>query len=204
MRQLKDLYGFRLIRPSSRIPIVENPVIENLLQTWGFRRDRFRYPEGINRKPYERSVWFSLIGGCLRATPGDRVSWNFISKPGMPQAELSRHPRQTAPGSDRPPPGPESRHHLSVRMVNRRLTPRPPPRCRLRRTRRAASRFCAAWRSVFVGRVSTAVVQRFCKPKVGGSIPSPGTISSPPSPVVGRRSSGPVYGPIAIPITAER
>ena len=26
-------------------------------------------------------------------------------------------------------------------------------------------------------RVSTAVVQRFCKPKVGGSIPSPGTIA---------------------------
>ena len=26
------------------------------------------------------------------------------------------------------------------------------------------------------GRVSTAVVQRFCKPKVGGSNPSPGTI----------------------------
>ncbi len=26
-----------------------------------------------------------------------------------------------------------------------------------------------------MGRVSTAVVQRFCKPKVGGSIPSPGT-----------------------------
>src|ERR1700722_10024549 len=28
-----------------------------------------------------------------------------------------------------------------------------------------------------VGRVSTVAVQRFCKPKVGGSNPSPGTIS---------------------------
>jgi hypothetical protein len=30
-----------------------------------------------------------------------------------------------------------------------------------------------------VGRVSTVVVQRFCKPKVGGSNPSPGTILRP-------------------------
>ena len=33
-------------------------------------------------------------------------------------------------------------------------------------------------RAIPVGRISTAVVQRFCKPKVGGSIPSSGTILS--------------------------
>jgi hypothetical protein len=51
-RRLPASYGFRLCKPSSRIPIAENPVIETLLRTWGFRRDRFRYPEGINRKPH--------------------------------------------------------------------------------------------------------------------------------------------------------
>lgn len=34
-------------------------------------------------------------------------------------------------------------------------------------------------------RLSTVVVQRFCKPKVGGSIPSPGTELSPANPSLG-------------------
>ena len=37
-----------------------------------------------------------------------------------------------------------------------------------------------------LSRVSTVAVQRFCKPKVGGSNPSPGTITHPSSfPVIG-------------------
>ena len=32
------------------------------------------------------------------------------------------------------------------------------------------------WYNIALSRVSTVVVQRFCKPKVGGSNPSPGTI----------------------------
>jgi hypothetical protein len=40
--------------------------------------------------------------------------------------------------------------------------------------------------SVSEGRISSAVEQRFCKPKVGGSIPSSGTISPPGSQIRGR------------------
>src|SRR5579862_3848504 len=47
------------------------------------------------------------------------------------------------------------------------------------------------------GRVSSAVEQRFCKPKVGGSIPSPGTSSAAPEAV---RSSA-VAGAIDLPAT---
>jgi hypothetical protein len=40
----------------------------------------------------------------------------------------------------------------------------------------------------WICRVSTVVVQRFCKPKVGGSNPSPGTILE--RPVLSRRGAG--------------
>ena len=43
---------------------------------------------------------------------------------------------------------------------------------------------------VGIRRVSTAVVQRFCKPKVGGSSPSPGTASRPSAIPSGRTTSG--------------
>ena len=48
-----------------------------------------------------------------------------------------------------------------------------------------------------LGRLSTAVVQRFCKPKVGGSIPSAGTILPQTPQLPGRAASlrsGPVRG----------
>src|SRR6185312_9399667 len=48
------------------------------------------------------------------------------------------------------------------------------------RTRGACDREATLIALAGQGRVSSAVEQRFCKPLVGGSIPSPGTIRPPP------------------------
>ena len=45
-------------------------------------------------------------------------------------------------------------------------------------------------------RLSTAVVQRFCKPKVGGSIPSAGTMGRPPFHAIPNAKWGPASLPV--------